>query len=66
MAKRSRMTMLKRQRELRKAEKARRKRALKHGRVEEGFAEPRPTWTAESTEAQGREAGEEAPEDRES
>lgn len=43
MARRSRMSMLKRQRELKKAEKAARKRAKKHGVHEEGFTEPRPT-----------------------
>jgi hypothetical protein len=37
------MSMLKRQRELKKAEKAARKRAKKHGVHEEGFTEPRPT-----------------------
>ena len=43
MARRSRMSMLKRQRELKKNEKAARKRAKKHGIHEEGFSEPRPT-----------------------
>jgi len=43
MARRSRMSMLKRQRELKKTEKAARKRAKKHGVHEEGFTEPRPT-----------------------
>ena len=52
MAKRSRMTMLKRQRELRKAEKARHKRAAKHGRAEEELVEPRPTWQAAPEEAE--------------
>jgi hypothetical protein len=37
------MSMLKRQRELKKNEKAARKRAKKHGIHEEGFSEPRPT-----------------------
>jgi hypothetical protein len=37
------MSVLKRQRELKKAEKAARKRAKKHGVHEEGFTEPRPT-----------------------
>ena len=45
MARRSRMSVLKRQRELKKAEKAARKRAKKHGVHEEGFTEPRPTVT---------------------
>jgi hypothetical protein len=44
MAKRSRMSVLKRQRELRKAEKAARKRAKRHGTVEGGFDEPQPTF----------------------
>ena len=43
MARRSRMAVLKRQRELRKAEKAARKRAKRHGNQEERFAEPEPT-----------------------
>ena len=62
MAKRSRMTMLKRQRELRKAEKARRKRALKHGRFEEELVEPRPTWQAEASESE-QDVGEDPPEE---
>jgi hypothetical protein len=43
MARRSRMAVLKRQREVRKAEKAARKRAKRHGIQEERFAEPQPT-----------------------
>ena len=43
MARRSRMSMLKRQRELKKTEKAAQKRAKKHGIHIEGFTEPRPT-----------------------
>ena len=43
MARRSRMSVLKRQRELRKSEKAARKRAKRHGLVVEGSEEPRPT-----------------------
>jgi len=46
MARRSRMTILKRQRELKKAEKAAVKRAKRHGFVEEGSAEPTPTAAA--------------------
>lgn len=46
MARRSRMSILKRQRELRKAEKAARKRARRHGLQEDGSAEPRPTLGA--------------------
>jgi hypothetical protein len=43
MARSSRTTILKRQRELRKAEKAAEKRAKRHGKTIEGSAEPRPT-----------------------
>jgi hypothetical protein len=39
------MSMLKRQRELKKSEKAARKRAKRHGIHEEGFTEPRPTFS---------------------
>ena len=46
MARRSRMSIVKRQRELKKAEKAARKRAKRHGIVEEGFTEPVPTGRA--------------------
>lgn len=44
MARRSRMSILKRQRELKKNEKAAQKRMKKHGTVEEGFTEPQPTF----------------------
>jgi len=40
------MTILKRQRELKKAEKAAVKRAKRHGFIEEGQAEPTPTAAA--------------------
>ena len=40
---RSRMSVVKRQRELRKAEKAAQKRAKRHGTKEEAFTEPQPT-----------------------
>jgi len=43
MARRSRMSMLKRQREVKKAEKAAHKRAKRHGTQEEYFTEPQPT-----------------------
>jgi len=43
MARRSRVSILKRQRELKKSEKAARKRAKRHGLVVEGSTEPRPT-----------------------
>ena len=62
MARRSRMSMLKRQRELKKNEKAARKRAKKHGIHEEGFSEPRPTVSM-SDLAGGGSAAEDAPSD---
>jgi hypothetical protein len=37
------MSLVKRQRELKKAEKAAHKRAKRHGAVEETFTEPQPT-----------------------
>ncbi len=40
---RSRNTILKRQRELKKAEKAAGKRSKRHGTTIEGFTEPQPT-----------------------
>lgn len=43
MARSSRTSILKRQRELRKAEKAAEKRARRHGKTVEGSSEPRPT-----------------------
>ena len=43
MARKSRMSMLKRQRELKKSEKAAQKRAKRHGIPEPTFSEPRPT-----------------------
>lgn len=43
MARRSRMAVLKRQREIKKAEKAAKKRAKRHGGGEGPFSEPRPT-----------------------
>ena len=43
MARKSRMSMLKRQRELKKAEKAAQKRAKRHGIPEQTYFEPRPT-----------------------
>jgi len=46
MARRSRMTILKRQRELKKAEKAALKRAKRHGFKEEGSVEPTPSAAA--------------------
>ena len=47
MARRSRMSILKRQRELKKSEKAARKRARRHGIREPLFREPEPTITSE-------------------
>jgi len=47
MARRSRMSILKRQRELQKSEKAARKRARRHGQhLPEESSEPRPTDAA--------------------
>ena len=43
MARRSRMSILKRQRELKKSEKAAHKRAKRHGTQPPGFQEPEPT-----------------------
>ena len=43
MARKSRMSILKRQRELKNAEKAARKRAIRHGQPLPGITEPRPT-----------------------
>lgn len=43
MARRSRMSILKRQRELKKSEKAAHKRARRHGTSPPGFQEPTPT-----------------------
>jgi len=43
MARRSRMSILKRQRELKKSEKAAHKRAKRHGIQPPGFQEPVPT-----------------------
>ena len=43
MARRSRMSILKRQRELKKSEKAAHKRAKRHGTQPPGFQEPVPT-----------------------
>ena len=50
MAKKSRMTMLKRQRELKKAEKAAKKRAKRQGTQDEFFVEPQPTIRFEDSE----------------
>lgn len=43
MARRSRMSILKRQREVQKAEKAARKRAKRHGETTPQYSEPMPT-----------------------
>ena len=43
MGRSSRTTILKRQREIKKAEKAAEKRAKRHGKPVAGFTEPRPT-----------------------
>jgi len=58
MAKRSRMSVLKRQRELKKAEKAAHKRAKRHGQpIAMGF-EPTPTFSASQLGAPEAEAEE--------
>jgi hypothetical protein len=46
MARRSRMSIVKRQRELKKTERAAQKRAKRHGIIQEGFTEPIPTGRA--------------------
>ena len=48
MARRSRMSIVKRQRELKKAEKAAAKRAKRHGQQIPGLVEPRPTFTVDA------------------
>jgi len=63
MARRSRMSVLKRQRELRKAEKASRKRAKRHGLVFEGSEEPRPTAEGAAIFGNRPPEGEEEPDD---
>jgi len=50
MARRSRMSILKRQRELKNSEKAARKRARRHGRPEPGILEPQPTASLTAVE----------------
>lgn len=56
MARRTHMTMQKRQRELKRAEKAARKRAKRHGHALEAPMEPRPT--VDMTELVGRKPAE--------
>lgn len=67
MARRSRMSVLKRQRELRKAEKAARKRARRHGLPEDGLREPVPSvgFSSLSGLRAPQEENAEAPPDRE-
>jgi hypothetical protein len=57
------MSVLKRQRELRKAEKASRKRAKRHGLIIEGSEEPRPTAEAAAIFGYRPPEGEEEPDD---
>jgi hypothetical protein len=57
------MSMLKRQRELKKNEKAARKRAKKHGIHEEGFSEPRPTVSMSDLAGGGSASDDDASED---
>jgi hypothetical protein len=65
MARKSRMSMLKRQRELKKAEKAAQKRAKRHGIPEPTFTEPRPTVVGVDLDGNPREEDEDETEDRE-
>ena len=69
MAKRSRMSMQKRQREIKKAEKAARKRAKRHGLVLETPEEPAPTFGADAlfgpTPAEAPDIPEETPAEEE-
>jgi hypothetical protein len=46
MGRSSRTSILKRQREIKKAERAAEKRAKRHGKPVDGFTEPRPTVPA--------------------
>ena len=66
MARRSRMSILKRQRELKKSEKAARKRSRRHGIREPLFQEPTPTIVSGglfgSAEPEDNDETEEAPE----
>lgn len=67
MARKSRMSIVKRQRELKKAEKAAAKRAKRHGLQIPGLVEPRPTVGAGAVDdsEDDDENGEDAPiEDR--
>lgn len=69
MARRSRMSILKRQRELKKAEKAAHKRAKRHGIPIMEMAEPRATVPADAFVASDDEdpdSGPDQPEDSES
>jgi len=52
MGRKSRTAVLKRQRELRKAEKAAKKRAKRHGVEVPGFTEPQPTASVSDLEEQ--------------
>ena len=61
MAKRSRMSILKRQRELKKSEKAAGKRAKRHGIRQDGFQEPTPTIGAAELLGLGSPRDEDAP-----
>ena len=67
MARRSRMSILKRQRELKKSEKAARKRAKRHGINEPLFQEPTPTFVSGGAfgEGEGEGEGEDAAENDE-
>ena len=56
MARKSRMSIVKRQRELKKAEKAAAKRAKRHGHQIPGLVEPRPTVGSGAIEESEEEA----------
>ena len=66
MARKSRMSMLKRQRELKKSEKAAQKRAKRHGIPEPTFSEPRPTVAGFDLDGNPREEEDETEEREES
>lgn len=58
MGRSSRTSIMKRQREIKKAEKAADKRARRHGKRVEGFVEPRPTVSVTSTPPDDRDKNE--------
>ena len=54
MGRSSRTSILKRQREIKKAERAAEKRARRHGKPVDGFTEPQPTVTLDDHAAEPR------------